>query len=132
MGAPYGPPRPRQRHHPKTGTQIMSFTAGDIAKRIGGEVLGDPAVTLTGRAPADNARAGDLTFAENAEYFARAEQSSATAILVAQAFASSTKVLIKVANARLAFAKVLPLFFPEATFPAGIHATAVVAAGAKV
>jgi UDP-3-O-[3-hydroxymyristoyl] glucosamine N-acyltransferase len=37
-----------------------------------------------------------------------------------------------VPNARIAFAKVLPLFFPPPTFAPGIHSTAVVAASAKV
>jgi UDP-3-O-[3-hydroxymyristoyl] glucosamine N-acyltransferase len=45
---------------------------------------------------------------------------------------SSTKVLIKVSNARIAFAKALTLFFPEPVLPAGIHPTAVVAASARI
>jgi UDP-3-O-[3-hydroxymyristoyl] glucosamine N-acyltransferase len=40
--------------------------------------------------------------------------------------------LIRVPNARIAFAKVLPLFFPEPVFAPGIHSTAIVAAGAQV
>jgi UDP-3-O-[3-hydroxymyristoyl] glucosamine N-acyltransferase len=40
--------------------------------------------------------------------------------------------LIRVPNARVAFAKVLPLFFPEPTFPPGIHATAIVDGSARV
>lgn len=110
----------------------MSFTAAEIAKRLGGEVSGDGSVTLTGFAPADGAEAGDLTFAENENYFARAEASAATAILVEGKFTSAKKALIRVANARVAFAKVLPLFFPEKTYAAGIHPTAIVAASAKV
>jgi len=110
----------------------MPFTAADIAKLLNGEVLGDGSVTLAGFAPADRAKAGDLTFAESETYFARAEASAASAILVEGKFTSDKKVLIRVPNARVAFAKVLPLFFPETTFPAGIHPTAIVAASAKV
>jgi UDP-3-O-[3-hydroxymyristoyl] glucosamine N-acyltransferase len=47
-------------------------------------------------------------------------------------FKSVRKTLIRVSNARIAFAKVLPLFFPEASFPAGVHPTALVAATAFV
>src|SRR5687767_13150348 len=91
----------------------MPFSAAEIAERLRGEVLGDGAVALTGFAPATSAKSGDLTFAENETYFARAEQSAASAILVEGNFTSQQKVLIRVPNARIAFAKVLPLFFPE-------------------
>ncbi len=110
----------------------MPFTAAEIAKHLGGEVLGDSALVLRGFAPADRAQPGDLTFAENESYFARAEQSAASAVIVDGPFTSTRKVLIRVPNARIAFAKVLPLFFPEPVFPAGVHPTAIVPASAKV
>jgi UDP-3-O-[3-hydroxymyristoyl] glucosamine N-acyltransferase len=110
----------------------MTFTAQDIAQRLGGQVVGDGAMRLTGFAQASSAKAGDLTFAENAEYFAAAEQSAAAAILVSGDFTSATKTLIKVANARVAFARALPLFFPEKAPAAGIHPTAAIASSARV
>lgn len=110
----------------------MPFTTREIARLLGGEVSGDADLVLTGFAPADRAQAGDLTFAENENYFARAEQSLATAILVDGSFTSTKKALIRVPNARLAFAEVLPLFFPEPEFAPGIHPTAVVAPTAQV
>ena len=57
--------------------RVMPLTAAEIAKQIDGEVLGDDSVELTGFAPADKAKPGDLTFAENQTYFNRAEQSAA-------------------------------------------------------
>ena len=110
----------------------MPLTADEIAKHIDGEVLGDGSIELSGFAPADKARAGDMTFAENQTYFNRAEQSAASAIMVDGQFASAKKTLIRVPNARIAFAKVLPLFFPEPTFAPGIHPTAVLAPSAQV
>jgi len=110
----------------------MPLTAAEIARQIDGEVLGDASVHLTGFAPADKARAGDLTFAENQTYFNRAEQSAAAAIMVDGQFTSTKKTLIRVPNARIAFAKVLPLFFPDPVLAPGVHPTAVVAASAQV
>ena len=111
----------------------MSFTVAEIAKLLGGEVVGDAALVLKGFAPADRAQPGDLTFAENENYFARADQSAAAAILIDGPFGSSHgKILIRVSSARIAFAKVLPLFFPEPVFPAGVHPTAIVPASAQV
>ncbi len=110
----------------------MPFTVDEVAKLLGGEVLGDPALVLKGFAPADRAQAGDLTFAENENYFVRAEESAASAVLIDASFTSGRKTLIKVSNARIAFAKVLPLFFPEPTLTPGIHPTAVIASTAQV
>jgi UDP-3-O-[3-hydroxymyristoyl] glucosamine N-acyltransferase len=110
----------------------MSFTAAQIAEKLQGELVGDGSVKLTGLAPADRARAGELTFAENAAYFAAAEQSQAAAILVDGPFVSSGKILIRVANARVALARVLPVFFPPEAHPMGIHPSAVIADSARI
>src|SRR2546425_376409 len=110
----------------------MPFTAAEIARQLGGQVLGDGALAIKGFAPADRAQPGDLTFAENESYLARAEQSAASAIIVDAPIASSRKVLIRVPSARIAFAKILPVFFPEPVFPPGIHPTAIVSTGAHV
>ena len=110
----------------------MPYTVAEIAKLLGGEVVGDASLVLKGFAPADRAQAGDLTFAENESYFARAEQSAASTIIIDGPVAASRKTLIRVANARVAFAKALPLFFPEPAFAAGIHPTAIVPSSAQV
>jgi UDP-3-O-[3-hydroxymyristoyl] glucosamine N-acyltransferase len=110
----------------------MAFTTAEIAKHLDGEVLGDAAATLKGFAPADTAKVGDLTFAENEDFFARAEGSAATAIIADQRFTSTKKIVIRVSNARIAFAKALALFFPEPTLAPGVHPTAVIAADAKI
>ena len=106
----------------------MPFTTEEIARLVGGEVVGDSKAVLKSFAPAERAQAGDLTFAENEDYFARAEQSAATAIIADKRFSSAKKILIRVPNARIAFAKAMALFFPERKFSAGIHPTAVIAA----
>ena len=110
----------------------MPYTAFDIAKLLGGQVVGNGELSLQGFAPADRAQTGDLTFAENENYFARAEQSAASAVLVDGPYTSSRKTLIRVPNARVAFAKVLRLFFPEPSFAPGIHPTAIIPASAQL
>ena len=110
----------------------MSFTAAQIALQIRGEVVGDGSILLTGFAAAQQARPGDLTFAEKETYFAAAEQSQASAILVSRPFTSTTKVIIRVPNARVAVAKLLPVFFPADQFTGGIHPSAVVADSAQI
>jgi len=110
----------------------MPFTAAEIAKHVDGEVVGDHNALLRNFAPAESAQTGDLTFAENEDYFARAEQSAATAVIADERFKSDRKILIRVPNARIAFAKAMAMFFPERTYAAGIHPMAVVAASAQI
>jgi UDP-3-O-[3-hydroxymyristoyl] glucosamine N-acyltransferase len=110
----------------------MTFTAAQIAEKLRGEVLGDGSVALTGFASADSAKPGDLTFAEKETYFAASEQSQATAILVSGNFTSATKILIRVPDARVAVAKLLPLFFPTDEHAPGIHPSANIAATAQI
>ena len=110
----------------------VSFTAAQIAEHVRGKVIGDDSVQLTGFAQADSAKVGDLTFAEKPPYFATAEQSAATAILISNDFSSAKKVLIRVPDARIAMARVLPLFFPPEQPAQGIHPTAVIDPGAQI
>jgi len=110
----------------------MTLTTAEIAKLLAGEVLGDATATLTGFAMAENAKPGDLTFAETEEYFVAAETSAATAIIAGKQFTSASKPVIHVANPRLAFAKAVAIFFPEPKVAAGIHPSAVIAASAQV
>jgi UDP-3-O-[3-hydroxymyristoyl] glucosamine N-acyltransferase len=110
----------------------MPFTIAEIAKHLAGEVVGDGTVVLTGFANADAAKPGDLTFAETDAYFAAAEKSPATAIIAGKKSSSANKILIRVANPRIAFARALALFFPEPKFAAGIHPSAVIAKSAHL
>jgi UDP-3-O-[3-hydroxymyristoyl] glucosamine N-acyltransferase len=111
---------------------FVSFTTAQIAQQLQGEIVGNGSVLLTGLAPADLARPGELTFAENAAYLATAERSQASAVLVAGDCESSSKVLIRVADVRVALARVLPLFFQPEALPAGIHSSAVIADTVRV
>jgi len=110
----------------------MPLTVAQIAAHVGGEVIGDGSVEITGLAEAKAAKAGDLTFAETAEYLAAAEQSNASAILVEGGCQSARKTLIRVPKARIAFAKILALLYPEPEFTPGVHPTALVASSAQV
>ncbi|HWD19834.1 MAG TPA: UDP-3-O-(3-hydroxymyristoyl)glucosamine N-acyltransferase [Verrucomicrobiae bacterium] len=110
----------------------MPLTVAQVAEKVRGEIVGDGATLLTGFASAENARAGDLTFADKSEHFAAAAQSAASAILTSGEGGPANKVLIRVANARIAAARLLPLFFPPDTHPPGIHPSATVDATAQI
>ncbi len=111
---------------------MPTLTAAEVAQRVRGQVAGDGSTLLGGIAAAEDARVSDLTFADTRAHFDAAEKSAAAAILVSGGFSSSTKVLIRVANARIAVAHLLPIFFPAQPFTAGIDPTARIAASAQV
>ncbi len=104
----------------------MPYTVSQIANIVNGEVIGNPEVVLTGFRAANNAKEGDLTFAEKEQFFEQALQSGASAILIDKDFKSDKKTLIKVKNVRVAFAKVIELFYPESNPQPGIHPGAII------
>jgi UDP-3-O-[3-hydroxymyristoyl] glucosamine N-acyltransferase len=107
-------------------------TIAQIASQLRGEVLGDGSTPITGFSSADAAKPGDLTFADKESYFAAAERSQASGIIVSGPFTSATKPLIRVANARVAVARLLPIFFPPDAEPSGVDATAVIDPTAQI
>ena len=111
---------------------MKTFTTAELAGHLNAELIGDGSVVLTGFTSPDLARAGDLTFAEKESYFAAADSSAASAILVSGPFASAGKVLLRVPNARVAAARVLLLFHPLAPAVPGIDPAARVAPGATI
>jgi UDP-3-O-[3-hydroxymyristoyl] glucosamine N-acyltransferase len=115
-----------------TSHSACSFTAAQIAEQLQAEVIGDGSIKLSGVAPVDLAKEGDLTFADKPAYLRVAEQSAAAAILISDARDSSNKVLIRVPNTRIALARVLPLFFPTQGNSPGIHPSAIIDSSAKV
>jgi UDP-3-O-[3-hydroxymyristoyl] glucosamine N-acyltransferase len=110
----------------------MTLTLSQIAERLRGEVHGDGAIEITGLAEAQSAKVGDLTFADNDKFLAAAEQSDASAILISGTFTAAKKPFILVPNARIAIARLLPIFFPPEDFAPGIDPTARVAASAQI
>ena len=110
----------------------MTITAAALAEHLNGEVIGDGNIELSGFAHADRAVPGDLTFAEKDSYFASADASDASAVLVAGDCTSTSKVLIRVANPRIAAAYALQLFYPPEAFTAGIDASASIAKSARI
>lgn len=110
----------------------MPLTAAEICQAVAGELVGEATLILHGIAPANAAREGFLTFAETPAYFAAAAASPASAILCHTDAPPCSKTLIRVAQPRVAMARLLPLFFPPEPVvgvvhpSASIHPTAVI------
>ena len=113
----------------------MRKKLSEIAQIVGGDIKGDPSVTITGLSGIKEARAGDLTFLANAKYFSLLETTQASAVIVPRGtpgLNSGRVPVIEAEDPSLAFSKIAStLFQDQEQRPKGIHATAVVSQGVK-
>ncbi|MFO7311529.1 MAG: UDP-3-O-(3-hydroxymyristoyl)glucosamine N-acyltransferase [Bacillota bacterium] len=105
------------------------YTLGQLARLVGGELVGDPEQAVSGAAPVDVAGPDQITFAVDAKALERARQGQAGAVIVPRNAPDIGRPVIRVENPRLAFAKVLELFAPPQDVPVGVHPTAVISDG---
>lgn len=109
--------------------------ASEIAGLLGAELRGGADPEITGAAPLERAGPGDVSFVARARYLPYLESSSAGLVLVAAAVAERTtlgRAWIVVEDVHAALARVLPALYPETPVPAGVHATADIAADAQL
>jgi UDP-3-O-[3-hydroxymyristoyl] glucosamine N-acyltransferase len=98
----------------------------ELANLVNGEAIGDVNLQITGVAGIDDAKPGDITLAASHRVVGRAVNSQAGAVIIPVNVMEIAKPAIKVANPRLAFARILAEFYPAPACVAGIHPSAVV------
>lgn len=105
----------------------MKKSVKEIAQFIGGEIVGDDSLVITGVAGIKEAKEGDITFLANPKYFPLAEKTAASVIIAGRDTGAVAKTLIRTDNPSLSFTKVIALFLPEeGSCYKGIHETAVI------
>ena len=104
-----------------------SLQLHEIAKLVGGELVGDRTLVITGVAGIKEAEKGDITFLANVKYLPFLAQTQASAVITASETPAGDKAVIRTANPSLAFAKIAAYFMPpdEGRDP-GVHPTAVI------
>ena len=112
----------------------MQYTVEEIAQRVGGQLEGSGAATITGVAGVRDALPGDVAFVSQSRYAADAAHTRATALIVARDWKDPTPaVLIRVDKPEDAFTIAAKLFAAPPVEPVtGVHATAVVAKDVKL
>lgn len=100
----------------------------------GGELHGDPSLTITGAASLTEASAGEVTFLANRRYLPLLRKSGASAAFVPQDFSEKiSPAQIRVVDPARAFEQVVLKLAPEAiTFAPGIHPSAVIGANVNL
>ena len=104
----------------------MQTTVGELAALVDGCVEGDGSISIFGISNIEDARDGDITFAENEKLLSSAGRSQASAVIAPVNGPSANKVLIRVKNPKFAFAQVLRIFAPEPKVYKGIHPAAII------
>jgi UDP-3-O-[3-hydroxymyristoyl] glucosamine N-acyltransferase len=116
------------------------MTLREIARIVGGTVVGNADAEIARLAKIEDAESGDITFIANPKYLKFLLSTGASAVLMSKGVPrvdaerrSSPISIVEVPDAYLAFLKIIDVFHPEAQpLPRGIHPTAVVAASARI
>jgi UDP-3-O-[3-hydroxymyristoyl] glucosamine N-acyltransferase len=115
----------------------MSITLDEVAKLVGGEVVGDGSVVLTGVAGIKDAGPGQLTFLSNPKYEQYLAETHASAVVVGSEYrdaaSSNGRPVLVAENAYGTIARVMALFEQDARdVEPGVHPSAVVDATAEL
>ena len=91
----------------------MEFTATQIAELLGGEVVGNPEITVNTLSKIEEGHPGSLSFLSNLQYTPYIYKTNASIVIVNRDFVPEraiTSTLIKVDDAYVAFAKLLEFY----------------------
>lgn len=109
------------------------LTLGQIASRLGGRVAGDPKTLIRQVGSLEHAAAGQITFLSSTKNKGKLAATRAVAVILAPENEDLTRLpRIVVDNPYAYFARVSQLFNPLVMQPPGVHASAVVAPGARL
>ena len=113
--------------------QTDEHSLGELAVRFGLSLRGDPDLRVSRVATLPNASSGAVSFLANSRYRRHLGTTSATAVVLAEADAAECGVAVLIdPNPYLAYARIAALLHPGPVVVPGVHASAVVAAGARI
>lgn len=105
----------------------------ELARSVGGQLLGDDHLSIRGVNTLADARPGDLSFYGSQRYQRDFELTQASAVLVGEDIPERPDLaLVRVKNPNLAFARISQLFHPLPYFAPGVSERAVVHPSAHV
>jgi len=96
----------------------------ELAEFVGGTVIGDGEVEISGVTSIDEAQPGEITFIATSKYLRKLSETKASAVIVSKEVTTTDKPLICAANPQLAFVKILTLFLAKPYRPKGIDPSA--------
>lgn len=111
----------------------VAYRLGDLAEKLGVELLGSGDVEITHADTIQDATTGAICFLANSKYRHYLAQTGASAVILSKSDANDCPVAGLVSdNPYLIYAKVASLLYPAPPVTGDIHATAVVAESARI
>jgi UDP-3-O-[3-hydroxymyristoyl] glucosamine N-acyltransferase len=117
----------------------MSTRLGDLVKSLGGELIGDPDVVVTGIAPLEAAGDAHITFLSNTKLRSQAAATRAAALILAPSEVDAIRpsfdgAFVLTDNPYAYYARAAQYFVAQVAEPivSGIHPTAVVDGSAQI
>jgi len=103
----------------------VTFTLGDLAERVGGEVSGDSNCVINSIATLKSAKAGDITFLSDARFSRYLTTTSASAVILSKKYRDDCPVNALVVNdPYVTYAYVAQILCPPSPLCAGVHPSA--------
>jgi UDP-3-O-[3-hydroxymyristoyl] glucosamine N-acyltransferase len=110
----------------------MNHTARELAEYLGVRIEGDPHALVSGVAGPETARGEDLIYVESPRYLERAAMSAARCVFAEPGTRIAGKTILEANDPKFVFAKAAAWLVPKVAPKPGVHATAVLAASARV
>jgi len=105
----------------------MDMSLGEIARLVGGQVVGDAELRISGLNGIREAGQGELSFVRGGRYLEYVRTTQASALLMTHAPEACPVSVVEVPQPDIAFAQLLPHFVRhELRHPEGIHPQAVI------
>ena len=111
---------------------MQTVTLKELRALVGGEIIGDESLAISGISSLDDAGEGEITFIAKPAYLAKAGTTKASAIIVSQKIEASGKSLLITPNPYLAYAQIATLFHRPSDRPPGIDRSAVIGKDTRV
>ncbi len=105
---------------------MTSFTLGELAGRLGCELIGDPSIPITGVSTLEKAGPAQISFLANMKYAPKAKSTRAAAVLATEPLRNTQAATLVSVNPYHDFARTLEFFYQPPRPTKGVHPTAVI------
>ena len=114
-------------------TVDKSFTIKELARELGGELIGDGEATVSSISDIAESKKGDIAFVMKKKFESTIKNTKASCVIVPTQINKAEVPIIKCKNPNLAFKKVVELLCKETpNIFTGVHKTASIAEGVKL
>lgn len=110
----------------------MEFTLGHLSEIVGGRIIGDPNLKITGVSGIKEAMPGDITFIASPKYLSELKTTKASVIITSREIAGSNAALLLVDEPYYAFARIMNYLYKKGPAFKGVSSNAFICEGARL